>query len=164
MSVLRKRQLLYIYTEVLLRLVMTFTLSCLYVSRSKMPLPQGFCTRYSPPSPYSGLCSKVTWARPLSLTSPVYKMVPPPSSFPFLPHSVLFPSIYYPLAWCILIYGSCPWNLGFMKAATLIFVHCWIGPTPSNYVWNKVGTQKKFEKCSLYDFIKSLSYLFSVKS
>ena len=128
MSVLRKRQLLYIYTEVLLRLVTTFMLSCLYVSRSKMPLPRGFCTCCSF---LVQICSSLSILKSLlkchlskafPLTSPICNMVPPPTFFSFSPHSGFLPSMYYPLAWCMLICGFCPWNLGFMKAATLSFL------------------------------------------
>ena len=126
MSVPRKRQLLYIYIEVLLRLVTTFTLSCLYVSGSEMPLPRGFCTCCSfLVQILSSLCTQVSAQRSpeqgLLSHLPNLENGASPNLFSLLT-PFCFSSLHLLPLWCILLCGFCPQNLGFMKAATLSFL------------------------------------------
>ena len=112
---------------------------------------------------YSGLCSKVTWARP-SLSPPQsIKWCLPQLIFPSYPILFFFLAFITPMVY-ITLWLLSPESGLHESSNSVIFVQCWIGSTCSNYVWNRVGTQKFFERWSLYDFIKSLSYLFSVKS
>ena len=99
-----------------------------------------------------------------SLTSPVYKMVLPPLLFPSYPILVFFLALS-PLGMVCIDLGRLSLESASGKQQVCHFCSLLNRSTPGNYVWNRVGPQKfLFEKCSLYDFIKSLSYLFSVKS